>query len=64
VEVRDSKALHKDSQNFEFRNPEKVKSFDKSQSFVECFGFQHFDSCEGKRSGFLVPELMKSRNVI
>jgi hypothetical protein len=41
-----------------------VKSSDRSQSFAERFGFRHFGSCEDKRSGFLVPELPKSRNAI
>jgi hypothetical protein len=64
VEVREPKALHQDSRNHEVRNPEKVKIFDRSQSFAERFGFHHFGSCEDKRSGFIVLKLPKSRNMI
>jgi hypothetical protein len=46
----------------ETRKGEKVS--DRSQPFAERFGFRHFGSCEDKRSGFLVPEFPKSRNVI
>jgi hypothetical protein len=63
---REPEALHQDSQNREARNLErrKKKSSDRSQSFAERFGIRHFDSCEDKKSGFLVPELPKSRNAI
>jgi hypothetical protein len=44
--------------------PKRGKSSDRSQPFAERFRFRHFGSCEDKRSGFLVLELPKSRNVI